>query len=82
MINMHIVFREPFIIGSKPSITVNVSLENIGEPAFLAKIHVIQPEKTPILKVPSQCHLENNNITCDFENPLANFTKVIHSVKF
>ncbi|XP_077287629.1 integrin alpha-PS3-like [Arctopsyche grandis] len=78
-----ILSEEPFIIGSKPSITVEISLENLGEPAFVPKIHVIQPEKTPILKVPSQCHLENNLIiTCDFENPLANFTQKFLLLEF
>lgn len=66
----------PFVIGKTSNMSVNIILENTGEPAFLAKTELEIPANTPLLRVPSQCILEKATLICNFDNPLQSHTVV------
>lgn len=69
--------REKFIHGEKPTLHMNVEVENMGEPAFLTRATVVIPMVTPIVEIPPICHeppnqnrAENYTLLCDIGYPL------------
>lgn len=63
-----------FVIGSKYSLPLEISVLNSGESAYLTEIEVTLPENVDLKDIPSSCseNKENNTliVLCEMDNPL------------
>lgn len=62
--------RKTYVIGSSSNILLNISVVNIGEPAFLPTVQIPIDNKIPLLRVPPKCHVDEDVLFCGFESPL------------
>lgn len=71
------IFRLPYVIGSSKVITIKYEVENIGETAYLPKLQ-IKCDSSTFARVPSSCHLENEQMLCylNQKNPIQQSQKV------
>lgn len=73
-------YSSSYILGSSSSISIEYTIENARETAYLAQILVTLPESiVSFMKTPSNCHLvdestSTNRMLCDVNNrtPLSN----------
>lgn len=78
----------PYILGSSSAITLEYSVENTRETAYLAQILVTIPENVvAFMKTPANCHLvdepiSTNRMLCDINNrvPLSNGNKAVQVI--
>lgn len=59
---------------------INVSIINIEEPAYGAKVHLYLP--LPVLRVPSSCSLKGFNMSCDLPAPMFRNEEVSWIIEF
>ncbi|GLV40522.1 scab [Carabus blaptoides fortunei] len=63
-----------FVIGSKYSLPLEISVLNIGESAYLTEVEVALPESVDLNNIPSFCseNKENNTliVLCEMDEPL------------
>lgn len=73
--------RQPYILGSTKTITIQYEIYNSGESAYLTQIKISVPTNvTQFSRVPPACRHENNNrdMICDINSgkPVANGERV------
>lgn len=73
--------RQPYVLGSTKTITIQYEITNSGESAYLTQLKVTIPTNvTQFSRVPSTCRQENNNrdMICEINSgrPVANGNKV------
>nr|XP_026489448.1 integrin alpha-V-like [Vanessa tameamea] len=61
----------PYIPGTKDKLGVKLSVVNMEEPSFGAKVHLTLPSSPK--RLPRECSLEEFNVTCDIPSPLNRF---------
>lgn len=47
--------NKPFIIGSRATVSLEITVENKAEPAYVANLTVILPENVYFAQIPSMC---------------------------
>jgi len=50
----------PLIIGSQPTVRMKVTVQNSGEPAFLANVRILLPAACPLVRLPPSCEFVDN----------------------
>jgi hypothetical protein len=73
--------RQPYVLGSTKTITIQFEITNAGESAYLTQLKITIPTNvTQFSRVPSTCREENNNrdMICDINSgkPVAKGEKV------
>lgn len=67
-------------LGKSPTITVQITVKNVKEPAYLSELLIDLPSELPSIKYDYFCDLGNqqNNasLVCNLGNPLRNGTRV------
>lgn len=63
-----------YIPGTKSRLGLQITIINIAEPAYGAKVHVVLP--LPPKRVPTPCTLKELNLTCNVPAPLPRGAKV------
>ncbi|XP_046403622.1 integrin alpha-9-like [Ischnura elegans] len=70
----------PYIIGSSPSLQMNVTVKNLGDPAFFSRTDITFSKLLSLIRVPNTCEEISQSqlnessgergLTCDTGNPL------------
>lgn len=74
--------RQPYVLGSTKTITIQYEITNTGESAYLTQIRITIPTNlTQFARIPPTCRHDNNNIKdmiCDINSgrPVANGDRV------
>lgn len=71
--------KRTLIIGQNDSLTLDVIVRNVGEPAYVTEVFISLPPETPLVKY-DPCEMGRNQreeyvnttLTCKFRNPLKN----------
>jgi hypothetical protein len=81
--------RETFILGEKPTLSIKVEVENVGEPAFLTRINLVIPKVTPVVEIPSICYelssqekKETSTLICEIGYPLEKKVNILFTSFF
>lgn len=64
-------YSDTIVLGTTKKITLQISVINVGEPAFLTQVSISLPNGTPINRLQSTCReVSSSEILCDIGNPL------------
>ncbi|KDR08411.1 Integrin alpha-PS3 [Zootermopsis nevadensis] len=76
--------KEKFVLGEQTTLQMEVEVQNIGEPAFLARLVLVIPRVTPLVRIPPNCQdstekhaTEVQTLVCDIGNPLEKNNTII-----
>lgn len=72
--NKFVDFSEPYILGSSRSVSLEYTLENKGEAAYLTQISVKISEMASFMKIPSSCSLDDKELICILNDGLPLFS--------
>ena len=64
-----------FFVGSKSNVNVGIVVQNFGEPAYRAQVHLSIPEPIVLARLPPECDEKSNinktlEVICNIGNPL------------
>lgn len=83
------MFRNTFILGSADVFNLKITVNNVGEHAYLTQIQFYLPNPASLARLTSECHTSANDdsdeesaIICNVENPLKKGESKVRNKKY
>ncbi|XP_032515403.2 integrin alpha-PS3-like isoform X3 [Danaus plexippus] len=71
--------NSPYVPGSEHRLGLKVTVLNKEEPSYGAKVHLIVPSSPK--RLPTECSLQNLNVTCSLPAPLMRMNSVVFEIE-